>query len=167
MSDFSSSYVLGGEACSWSESVDESNLDERIFQRLPAIAERFWSQGSVTDKSQARERLSPFLCRLRRTLGIRVPPVESNFCMSSNVYDVVPTSSDAEDTTWFRLFLVVVGAVVAVVLMRMFRTLSSKKNDHTYERVRGSSSRNIPRAHRGVDDDDDDYDEIEMEMREI
>lgn len=34
--------VLGGEACLWSELVDEACLDTRLFSRLPAIAERFW-----------------------------------------------------------------------------------------------------------------------------
>eukprot|EP00938_MAST-03A_sp_MAST-3A-sp1_P001491 g1491.t1 len=169
MSDFSSSLVLGGEACSWSESVDESNLDTRIFQRLPAIAERLWSSESVTDKAQARQRLSPFLCRLHRTLGIRVSPVESNFCMFSNDNGSVLSSFDfAEDTTWFRLFLVVVGAVVTVVLMRMFRALSRKRNNHAYQRVsRNSSSSSRSNGRRLDNDEDDDYDELELEMREI
>lgn len=34
--------MLGGEACLWSELVDEACLDTRLFSRLPAIAERFW-----------------------------------------------------------------------------------------------------------------------------
>jgi len=153
MSDFSSPLVLGGEACSWSETVDESNIDERIFQRLPAIAERLWSPANVKDKTLARERLSPFLCRLR-SMGIRVAPVESNFCVysfdsssSSSLVDDNPDSSivTANETMWFELFLFVIGAVAAVVLMRTFRAIN--KRTHVYSRVDGASS---------YDDGDDD-----------
>lgn len=37
--------VLGGEASSWDENADAASLDERIFHRLPAIAERLWRWG--------------------------------------------------------------------------------------------------------------------------
>ena len=55
--------------------------------------------------------------------------------MISNDDTSVLSSFDAEDTTWFRLFLVMVGAVVTVVLMRMFRALSKKSNNHAYARI--------------------------------
>ncbi len=35
--------VLGGEACLWSELVSEELLPVRLWSRLPAIADRFWS----------------------------------------------------------------------------------------------------------------------------
>lgn len=35
--------VLGGEACLWSELVDAAALPVRLWSRLPAVAERFWS----------------------------------------------------------------------------------------------------------------------------
>ena len=43
--------VLGGEACLWSEIVNEATLETRLWSRLPAVAERLWSEpvGEVED----------------------------------------------------------------------------------------------------------------------
>ncbi|MEO8945097.1 MAG: family 20 glycosylhydrolase, partial [Gemmatimonadaceae bacterium] len=41
--------VLGGEACMWAELVSDGSIDSRIWPRLAAIAERFWSPRNVTD----------------------------------------------------------------------------------------------------------------------
>ncbi|NKC00781.1 MAG: family 20 glycosylhydrolase [Pseudomonadales bacterium] len=34
--------VIGGEACLWSELVDEQTLETRLWSRLPAVAEQLW-----------------------------------------------------------------------------------------------------------------------------
>jgi hypothetical protein len=36
-------WIIGAEATIWSESIDEHNLDSRIFPRISALAERLWS----------------------------------------------------------------------------------------------------------------------------
>jgi hexosaminidase len=49
--------VLGGEACMWAEYITPETIDSRIWPRLAAIAERFWSPQSVTDVNSMYERL--------------------------------------------------------------------------------------------------------------
>lgn len=56
--------VLGGEACLWSELVTEEILDQRLWGRLPAIAERLWSGAGVTDVMDMYRRLEATVARL-------------------------------------------------------------------------------------------------------
>jgi hexosaminidase len=50
--------LLGGSACLWSELVDSATLDVRLWTRLPALAERFWSPEQITDPADMQARLS-------------------------------------------------------------------------------------------------------------
>jgi hexosaminidase len=50
--------ILGGEACMWSEYVSSETIDSRIWPRLAAIAERFWSTRDVTDVDSMYMRLA-------------------------------------------------------------------------------------------------------------
>ncbi|GGO70095.1 family 20 glycosylhydrolase [Bowmanella pacifica] len=50
--------ILGGEATIWSEIVTGDNLDLRIWPRLYAVAERFWSPQALTDKDDMYRRLA-------------------------------------------------------------------------------------------------------------
>ena len=61
--------ILGGEAAMWSELVTPLNIDSRIWPRTAAIAERLWSDKSVTDMVSLRKRLKTVSFRLEE-LGI-------------------------------------------------------------------------------------------------
>ena len=50
-------FVLGGEACMWGEYVVSETLPSRIWPRLAAIAERFWSPQYVVDVPDMYRRL--------------------------------------------------------------------------------------------------------------
>ncbi|HWF07128.1 MAG TPA: beta-N-acetylhexosaminidase [Bryobacteraceae bacterium] len=49
--------ILGGEAAMWEELATAENLDAKLWPRLAAIAERFWSPESATDVNSMYVRL--------------------------------------------------------------------------------------------------------------
>ncbi|MBV9158034.1 MAG: family 20 glycosylhydrolase [Acidobacteriaceae bacterium] len=49
--------ILGGEAAMWEELATAENLDAKLWPRLAAIAERFWSPEGVTDVGSMYRRL--------------------------------------------------------------------------------------------------------------
>ena len=57
-------HVLGAEACMWSEYVSAENLDARIWPRMAAIAERYWSPQNVDDVASMYQRLEEISKRL-------------------------------------------------------------------------------------------------------
>ncbi|HEX4427407.1 MAG TPA: family 20 glycosylhydrolase [Terriglobales bacterium] len=50
--------IIGGEAAQWAEYVTPEILDNRLWPRLAAIAERLWSPASVTDQASMYRRLA-------------------------------------------------------------------------------------------------------------
>ncbi len=51
--------ILGGEAAMWEELATAENLDAKLWPRLAAVAERFWSPEPVTDAASMYQRLEP------------------------------------------------------------------------------------------------------------
>jgi hexosaminidase len=49
--------ILGGEACMWAEYVSPETVDSRIWPRMAAVAERFWSRKDVVDVSSMYQRM--------------------------------------------------------------------------------------------------------------
>ncbi|KAL9700816.1 hypothetical protein quinque_004257 [Culex quinquefasciatus] len=76
--------ILGGEACLWTEQVDESTLDSRLWPRSAALAERLWTDPveEVYSESVPKEtfnRMSVFRNHLIE-LGLRAEPIFPKYC---------------------------------------------------------------------------------------
>jgi len=71
--------VIGGEPCVWSEVIDASNLDSKLWPRASAAAERLWSPAGVKS-ANALIRISWHRQLLRRR-GIAAKPVQPEYCL--------------------------------------------------------------------------------------
>lgn len=71
--------ILGGEACMWSEFVTPETIDSRIWPRLAAIAERFWSPQEIRDNPSMYRRLEEVSWRLGWLRLNGVSKYESNY----------------------------------------------------------------------------------------
>lgn len=74
--------VLGGEVCMWSERADASNVQQTIWPRAAAAAERLWSKKEATfsyyNRIDALQRLEYFRCLLT-TRGVQAAPVQNRY----------------------------------------------------------------------------------------
>ncbi|XP_047955292.1 beta-hexosaminidase 1-like [Salvia hispanica] len=69
--------VLGGEVCMWGETADASDVQQTIWPRAAAAAERLWSaQESGSSRATVLERLEYFRCLLTRR-GVPAAPVRN------------------------------------------------------------------------------------------
>ena len=75
--------MLGGEACLWSELVDERVLPVRLWSRMPAVAERFWSINTPT--SDLSTRLEASLGRLADAGLVAVKRTSRELLVASGV----------------------------------------------------------------------------------
>eukprot|EP01048_Picozoa_sp_COSAG05_P021916 COSAG05_NODE_4187_length_1632_cov_2.532942_2_plen_183_part_00 len=58
------------------ETVDSSDIEQTIWPRLAAIAERLWSPRQLNSTVDARERIKAFRCLLNRR-GVAAAPVDN------------------------------------------------------------------------------------------
>ena len=65
--------ILGGEGALWGEYVDSSNVENSMWPRAAAIAERLWSSRYVNSTKSAEPRLAYFRCLLNER-GIAAEP---------------------------------------------------------------------------------------------
>ncbi|RZC83982.1 hypothetical protein C5167_046768 [Papaver somniferum] len=74
--------VLGGEVCMWGETADSSDVQQTIWPRAAAAAERMWSSRDMTSarnmSSTVLPRLEYFRCLLNRR-GVPAAPVNSYY----------------------------------------------------------------------------------------
>lgn len=71
------SMILGGHGEMWGETVDASDLQQTVWPRLGAIAEKLWSRRADTSSSaDAKPRMQSFRCKLNER-GIAAAPVNN------------------------------------------------------------------------------------------
>jgi len=68
--------ILGGQGEMWGEKVDASDIQQTVWPRLAAIAERLWSPRSCNSTDEALARIEYFRCLLNRR-GIESAPVNN------------------------------------------------------------------------------------------
>ncbi|EEF47323.1 beta-hexosaminidase 3 [Ricinus communis] len=68
--------VIGGEVCMWGETVDASNIEQTIWPRAAAAAERLWTSYDKLAKNprEVTGRLAHFRCLLNQR-GVAAAPV--------------------------------------------------------------------------------------------
>jgi len=66
LTDAQKAFILGGEAAQWTEYVSSEIIDNRLWPRLGAIAERLWSPASVTGVTSMYKRLDALSISLER-----------------------------------------------------------------------------------------------------
>jgi len=71
-------YVLGGQACQWSEGINQHNFDARTWTNAAAVAERLWSPLPLS-VHDAQPRLIEQVCRLN-SRGYGANPIDPSFC---------------------------------------------------------------------------------------
>jgi hexosaminidase len=97
--------VLGAEACLWAELVDEGTLDIRLWSRMPALAERFWSAAEVGDVADMRRRLRGSLAVLAAT-GIDILAQSRAFVERAGVRPAwQPLVEQLEPVKWYARLL--------------------------------------------------------------
>jgi len=98
--------ILGASACLWAELVDEQTLAIRLWSRLPALAERFWSAAELADVSDMRARLRVCWQQLADALGVDIIAVSQAFARRAGVQPPwLPLIEQLEPVKWYARLL--------------------------------------------------------------
>ena len=74
--------IIGGEASCFDETVNQYNIQNRVWPRTAAVAERLWSTVESTPKnsiSDATNRLNIWICR-QNSRGFFSGPIQPGYC---------------------------------------------------------------------------------------
>lgn len=74
--DAQKQHVIGGEACLWTEFINEHNVMPTTFPRVSAVAERLWSEKAHRNSDEATPRIEEHNCRMIYR-GIEARPANS------------------------------------------------------------------------------------------
>ena len=112
--------VLGGEACLWTELVTDELLDTRLWSRMPAIAERFWSPADVRNTDDMYRRLAATHASLARMgmvdLGATVRRRLTRSGLSlEDTHGLMPLIEMLEPVKWYARLLGGQGSVPGAV----------------------------------------------------
>ncbi len=91
--------VLGGEACLWTELVTDDLLDARLWSRMPAIAERLWSEGELPGGELYRR-----MAASRRQLADLGTVAEDRAALDAYP-ELAPLIEMLEPVKWYRRLL--------------------------------------------------------------
>jgi len=71
--------IIGGDVKLWSEEIDMANLDQRLWPRASAVAERLWSNPNQNWKA-ADDRMQWHRARLVAR-GIKADALQPQWCL--------------------------------------------------------------------------------------
>ncbi|XP_037074640.1 beta-hexosaminidase subunit beta-like [Pollicipes pollicipes] len=78
--DAQNQLVIGGEACMWSEYVDDTNVMPRVWPRASSVAERLWSPKDTEHNGHTGRRMEEHRCRMVGRGYDAEPPNGPGFC---------------------------------------------------------------------------------------
>ena len=80
--------ILGSETLIWSEMIDDTNIEQKLWPRTAALAEALWGR-NMNNKTQSWYAADPRMQQWREVLkqrGISVEPLQTKWCSERGAY---------------------------------------------------------------------------------